>query len=269
MSFLRVAAIRSSPSAIFSQSAVRAVRRTTSQPCLRIGSQTGRRGYASATETIKKTSDLPWAATAVVVTAVGTYIALSPSDAGHGHDSHHGDHGKGHDEHKEKEEPKEEKEESKDEPEASEESTEDKKDDEKPAEEDKSEAKSDKEEESKDDSKSEGESKDDTNASEDAGTEGDSQKGATKNKEDIKHREEDSGKGATKVRMDSPAGKTIGEGSSSGEGDEQNKKQAGVSNTDTKHSTDPNADPGKSSKGEGTAETAKIKGTVQADRPQV
>ena len=95
-------------------------------------------------------------------------------------------------------------------------------------------------------------------------------KGATKQQHDVKHREEDAGKGAVKVRMDSPASKNIGEGSSSGEGDHYAKTaQKGISNTDTRHSTDPHADPGKSSKGEGTAETAKIKGTVKPDRPQV
>ena len=239
------------------------------------------------------------------MTAVGTYIALSPSEgAGHGHDDH-GDHGKGHGDHAE--EPKEEsKDEPEPEPEAKEESSEkaEAKDEDKPAEEEKpakeeskDEGKSDKEEDKKeDDSASSEESKDDTKASDDAGAKGESQKGneisisgtdkvvvkssgpddiaklhkgATKNKDDVKHREEDSGKGSTKVRLDSPAGKTIGEGASSGDGDAQAKTQRGVSNTDTKHSSDPHADPGKSSKGEGTAETAKIKGTVKPDRPQV
>jgi hypothetical protein len=46
-------------------------------------------------------------------------------------------------------------------------------------------------------------------------------------------------------------------------------KQAGLSNTDTRHSHDIVNDPGKSKKGEGTAETAKLQGTVQAGRPQV
>lgn len=238
-----------------------------------------------------------------MVTTIGTYIAMSPSDpsGGHGHDDH--GHGKDHEEHaeesKEEEEPKEE---SKDEPEAktedkSEEKSDDKseekseekseksddKSEDKPAEEEKTDDR--KEDESKDDSKPEDKSEDkgedksdDTNAQKGTDrqvTQGGSDdiaklhKGATKDKTDIKHREEDKGKGATKVRMDSPAGKTIGEGSSAGEGDEMTKKQKGISTTDTKHSTDPHADPGKSSKGEGTAETAKIKGTVKPDRPQV
>ncbi|KAF2489780.1 hypothetical protein BU16DRAFT_622396 [Lophium mytilinum] len=43
-------------------------------------------------------------------------------------------------------------------------------------------------------------------------------------------------------------------------------KQQGISNADTKHSTDTH-DGSKSTKGEGVAETAKLKGTVQSDRP--
>lgn len=44
------------------------------------------------------------------------------------------------------------------------------------------------------------------------------------------------------------------------------KKQAGLTNTDTKHSTDPTSE-GKSMKSEGAPETAKLQGTVQPDRP--
>ena len=46
-------------------------------------------------------------------------------------------------------------------------------------------------------------------------------------------------------------------------------KQEGVSNTDTKHSTQIDDKEDKSKKGEGVAETAKLKGTVSSDRPQV
>ncbi|KAF2646304.1 hypothetical protein P280DRAFT_486002 [Massarina eburnea CBS 473.64] len=45
-------------------------------------------------------------------------------------------------------------------------------------------------------------------------------------------------------------------------------KQEGLSNTDTKHSTQIDQDDQKSKKGEGSAETAKLKGTVSTDRPQ-
>ena len=49
----------------------------------------------------------------------------------------------------------------------------------------------------------------------------------------------------------------------------QSGKQEGLSNTDTKHSTNIAADPDKSTKGEGGPETAKNKGTVDPQRPQV
>ncbi|MCJ1453949.1 hypothetical protein MMC28_004298 [Mycoblastus sanguinarius] len=49
----------------------------------------------------------------------------------------------------------------------------------------------------------------------------------------------------------------------------QSGKQEGLSNTDTKHSTDIVNSPEKSTKGEGTPETAKSKGTVDPNRPQV
>ncbi|MCJ1259658.1 hypothetical protein MMC24_007497 [Lignoscripta atroalba] len=45
-------------------------------------------------------------------------------------------------------------------------------------------------------------------------------------------------------------------------------KQEGISNTDTKHSTDISNSPEKSKKGEGSPETAKSKGTVDPSRPQ-
>lgn len=49
----------------------------------------------------------------------------------------------------------------------------------------------------------------------------------------------------------------------------QSGKQEGLSNTDTKHSTDITNDPDKSKKGEGAPETAKLKGTIDPGRPQV
>jgi hypothetical protein len=48
----------------------------------------------------------------------------------------------------------------------------------------------------------------------------------------------------------------------------QSGKQEGLSNTDTRHSTDISENSEKSKKGEGTAETAKLKGTVDPTRPQ-
>ena len=49
----------------------------------------------------------------------------------------------------------------------------------------------------------------------------------------------------------------------------QSGKQEGLSNTDTKHSTNIADNPEKSKKGEGAPETAKSKGTVDPGRPQV
>jgi hypothetical protein len=98
-------------------------------------------------------------------------------------------------------------------------------------------------------------------------TSANSYKGAMKDKTIIKKHIPDAEGG--KVRLESPNQQSIGDGVSSGDGDEQARKQRSVSNSDTKHSTDPNADKTKSSKGEGTVESAKIKGTVQPDRPQV
>lgn len=46
-------------------------------------------------------------------------------------------------------------------------------------------------------------------------------------------------------------------------------KQRGMSNADTRHSTDLSENPEKSNKGEGTVETAKVKGTIDPNRPQV
>jgi hypothetical protein len=43
--------------------------------------------------------------------------------------------------------------------------------------------------------------------------------------------------------------------------------QEGLSNTDTKHSTDISENPDKSKKAEGTPETAKTKGPVDPNRP--
>lgn len=46
-------------------------------------------------------------------------------------------------------------------------------------------------------------------------------------------------------------------------------KQEGLSNTDTKHSTDISNNPNKSKKSEGGPDTAKVKGTVDPNRKAV
>lgn len=49
---------------------------------------------------------------------------------------------------------------------------------------------------------------------------------------------------------------------------EMSGKQQGLSNDDTGHSSQIDKQPEKSKKGEGVAESAKLKGTVSTDRPQ-
>ena len=84
----------------------------------------------------------------------------------------------------------------------------------------------------------------------------------------------ESEKGISLGRADGVAesGKSVGDvkdGSKSAAAGQTSKQQKGVSNTDTKHSVDVMADPGKSKKSEGVPETAKIQGTVDPSRKQV
>jgi hypothetical protein len=179
-------------------------------------------------------------------------VALQPRDPV----EHHDDHGEGHgDEHEEKEESTE------DEP--AEESSKDEEKSEEGGEEKASPDDAEKEEAPKEEDKEsqeEGEKKD----SEESEV---SNKGMTKSASNtVKHEETSTGK---KLRLDSTAGTNVGEGVSSGEGDAMAKKQSGFSNTDTRHSTDLSKNPEKSQKGEGTVETAKVKGTIDPNRPQV
>ncbi|KAF2808997.1 uncharacterized protein BDZ99DRAFT_477482 [Mytilinidion resinicola] len=108
----------------------------------------------------------------------------------------------------------------------------------------------------------ESESKDEPEVKEAEGkSEGSEDKAETKDSEE-KEEPKDSGdeKPADDKKEDKPdAQKEPVKGGTSG-------KQEGISNADTHHSTDTH-DGSKSTKGEGVAETAKLKGTVQADRP--
>jgi hypothetical protein len=54
-----------------------------------------------------------------------------------------------------------------------------------------------------------------------------------------------------------------------GSSNTQSGKQEGLSNTDTKHPSDPTNSTAQSKKGEGTPESSKAKGTVDSSRPQV
>jgi hypothetical protein len=168
----------------------------------------------------------------IAVTIGGTYAALLPRDPV---GDHHDDHGEGHGEKHDEEE------ESVEEEPAEASSKDDAPKEDAPKEED---TESQDKGEEKDSEESEDKSKSSSGAEV-------SNKGMTKTATNtVKHEETGTGK---KLRLDSSAGKNIGEGSSSGDGDSMSDKQRGMSNTDTRHSTDISKDPEKSTKGEGTA----------------
>ncbi|KAL8944692.1 MAG: hypothetical protein Q9216_000260 [Gyalolechia sp. 2 TL-2023] len=81
-------------------------------------------------------------------------------------------------------------------------------------------------------------------------------------------------KGGAKKRIESDYGKAQGvaqdddKDASKGASNVHSGAQEGLSNTDTKHSTDMDNNPVLSKKGEGIVETAKIKGPVDPSRPQ-
>ncbi|RAL62279.1 hypothetical protein DID88_004846 [Monilinia fructigena] len=211
-------------------------------------------------EHAKAGGDAVWAAGAVAVTVPTCWFLISNKpESSHGHGGHGDSHGAHAEEHEEEEEKPEEKK------------------DDKPAE---SEEKPEEKEEPKksDESDSDDETKDkDTPAtSDDESIVGETDKNVRKSVPDAK--------GGNKVRLESKAAIKQGEDSSEGSEEEpldkaaaskepqgkstQSGKQEGLSNTDTKHSTDITNDPSKSKKSEGAPETAKVKGTVDPNRPQ-
>lgn len=202
---------------------------------------------------------MPWLITALAVTVPGVYYVLRPSaEADHGGHGDHGDHEDHASEHKDDDSDKAEDDTSSEEqPEKpSKSSDKEPQDDEKA-----SEKAEDGDQKSEDGDESKGDS--DSKKSRATKVDGVNFAGGT-----LKH--ESDAKGGVKKRIDSDLGKNIGEGASSGKGDDMSNKQRGYSNTDTRHSVDIAKDgSGKSKKGEGTAETAKIKGTVDGNRPQV
>ncbi|KAF9629222.1 hypothetical protein BFW01_g10425 [Lasiodiplodia theobromae] len=226
------------------------------QPWQRISQSVSRRAYSSShggSGHTQAKSDLPWLIGSVALGVPGTWWMLQPGEAHH--DAHHEKHEEKHEEPKEeapKEEPKEEpkKEEPKEEP--------------------KVEAKEESKEESKDESKEQ--------PKEEAPKEDSSEDKNTRSSQD------DAKEGASKKRIDSDNRKEIGSGDSKAdaEGSAKDKpapskeplsqnqtsgKQQGVSNTDTRHSTDVDNDPSKSKKSEGGVDTAKSKGTISPNRP--
>jgi len=242
MAFSRAAALRSS------LRCARATRPTIARPQLL--RQVARRGYASGHEQVKSGGDLLWAIGGVAVTIPSCYYILTSIDTGgHGHDEHGEGHGEKHGEEHEAEEKEE-------------------------GEEEKSEEKS----EDAEDSDSGDEKEADTPDTSDDEGEDDSEGKNTK--ETVPD-----AKGGSKKRIESNAGKTQGEKPES-DGDDapadkaapskpaggkntQSGKQEGLSNTDTKHSSDIGSDSEKSTKADGQPETAKSKGTVDPKRPAV
>jgi len=245
MAFSRVAALRS---------AIRGARPSIARPqCFR---QVVRRGYASGHSSAQAGGDTLWAVGAVAITAPACWYILSNSpESSHGHGDHGDGHGKEHEEQHEEEESKDEepKEESKDEGEEKETSS------------DAEEKDSDKSEDS--DSGDEKET-DTPDTSDDEGSDGSEDKNTKKHIPDAK--------GGAKKRVESNKSIKAGENDGSqaasskeaGSHNTQTGKQEGLTNTDTKHSTDISKDPSKSKKAEGAPDTAKLKGTVDPKRGQ-
>lgn len=289
MAFSRVAALRST---------LRSTRSSTlSKP--QLWRQAARRGYASGGHAKPASGDAVWAAGAVAVTAPTCWYLLQNGPAGHHDDPHH-DTDNSHHGVKEKDtsenddedsnegkDPKggEDAEAKSEDEEKTEEKTEDK--EEKSEESEKSEKSEDKKEES---DKKDDEEKDDQKDS-DKSDEKDSDdlpKADSKGPDSHSVGETDQNrvksipdaKGGSKKRLESKSAITQGgvddedngedKGASSkqaGSMRTQSGKQEGLSSTDTKHSTDIVGNADKSTKGEGGPETAKLKGTVQVDRP--
>ncbi|KAF1969447.1 hypothetical protein BU23DRAFT_582661 [Bimuria novae-zelandiae CBS 107.79] len=244
MSFVRSIAHRASTVA----RSARCVRAAELQPWQRALQH---RTYASAHgHGQTKKSDLPWIVSSVAGTSVALYLVLNQ-------DLSHGSHGDvNHDEEPEKlaTQPEE----------AQEEKSEDDKPDLEPK---------------KDNSKAGG-----AKVEKDKPQEKDAPSDASEedlDKTDISARKSDIQEGIAKQKGE-PSPHEPAEDSSSPAPDESDKpnsrkpagdptstsgKQQGISNDDTKHTSAIHNDPEKSKKGEGVAESAKLKGTVSTDRP--
>ncbi|KUJ21728.1 uncharacterized protein LY89DRAFT_694232 [Mollisia scopiformis] len=252
MAFSRVAALRS---------AVRGIRPSIARPqCFR---QVVRRGYASGHgSTTQAGGDTLWAVGAIAVTIPSCWYLLSNSpDTEHGHGDHGDSHGKEHEEHEEESE-----EESKDEPE---EESKDEGEDKKASTE--SEDKDSDKSEDSDSGDDEKKAADTPDTSDDEGDEKNTKKsipdakgGSKKRLESNNAVKQGEGDRSDKVNWEKAAPSKESKGQNSQDG-----KQEGLSNTDTKHSTDITNDPSKSKKSEGGPDTAKVKGTVDPKRPQV
>jgi len=216
----------------------------------------GQRGYASSDHgTATTSSDLPWQIGALVSTGAGCAWLLSGEQP-----KPHGDHGDHHgEEHEEHEE----------------ESAEAKEDGD-------SEKPEDGEQEPKEEAKEE--SKEDSTG-DDSGSDSGADTPDTSDDEGDNNTRKSipDAKGGNKKRIESNNAIKQGEEQDTAESSIKDKpatskepgdkntmsgKQEGLSNTDTKHSTDITNTEEKSTKGEGVPETAKVKGTVDPNRPQ-
>lgn len=250
MAFSRVAALRS---------AVRGVRPSiAARPqCFR---QVARRGYASGHGSSKSGGDLWWGLGAVSITIPSCWYLLSNApEPAHGHGDHGDSHSKEHEEHKE-----ELKEESTDEPETE------------------SKDEGDEKEVSNDAEDKDSEKSQDSDSGDDEKKEADTPESSDDEDSEVKEdgnieKSIPDAKGGSKKRLESDKGAKVGENDKSakagpsneaGSTNTQSGKQEGLSNTDTKHSTDTTNDPSKSKKAEGGPDTAKVKGTVDPKRPQ-
>jgi len=248
MSFLRTAAFRVS-------SAARAARPATSlrvaerQPWQRLAQ---RRSYASShgEHGQAQSSEIPWIATGVAMTAGGLFFVLN-QDLGHGpgHDEdHHAEAHETHGKNKGQDEPNTDDDKTGDGATKSDDTADDKKDIAKDTA--KPQQKEGKVDKPDDDSKPEAGRLD---AGEDVGLKGHSPSEGQKATGPGKASPDQSDK-------PDPRGKPKSTNEMSG-------KQEGLSNSDTRHSSPISNQDDKSKKGEGVAESAKLKGTVSTERP--
>jgi hypothetical protein len=203
------------------------------------------------------------------VTVAGAYLIgiHKPEEGGHGH----ADHGEEHEDDAE-ESGEEAQNDDDDQPEESSDEGADKSDNESDGSDEKQDTPDTSDDESADDSDSKGPQGQEKTMEEGEGTNRTVKyadaKGGVKNRKESKnaitagdpHSEEDLS--GDKGKTAKPAAGNVASGSTSG-------KQEGVSNTDTKHSYDLNNDPSRSKKPEGGPDTAKVKGTVDPNRPTV
>lgn len=234
-------------------------RTIAARPALRCA----RRSYATAGHGHPApSSDAPWAIGAIVVTVPLTWWILSSgSTDAHGHDSHSGHHNETESHEAEK---------------ASEDSEEEPKDaeeEEAPA----TQSSESQEEESGDES--------DQDVSLDTPESSDDESHVVEEDEKNVRKHVPDAKGGAKARIESKQSKKQGELSEDAANDDekpedvaaaskpagglntQSGKQEGLSNTDTKHSIDIENRDDKSKKGDGSPETSKAKGTVDANAP--